>query len=399
MISTQKKNNISYYEIIAYLYLISIAFYSSNLKVVFLGFYILLFGAIIAYNKNVYINIKYTVIIFIFYSFWFYLGLNNKFIYLDLIFHLFWGTSILIFYNAFEKIEYNRLFIIIFTLNFIIFLVYVLLRYNIMPNIYVGETNLPKGMEEYRVLGPTILSLHIIPLLYNKKDIVPNRNNNIIIYSNIFIGLITLNLVGNLQNTLVFIFLNYIALVKSGFWSNLFKIISFAIVVFLFLTIFAPAKTVEKFKTISNPTKSTSLVGRITDLIYMTTQVKYSSFQIVFGSGVGTVSEVSRLAIWDMKTISKHKFPEIDNGFFYAWHRTGFVGLALYLFLFGVIFKRIKNIKNRISFVVYFIITNLLSTHFFTHFTTALIVYVLVRRESTTKEIEQKQNLLKPNPI
>jgi hypothetical protein len=106
---------------------------------------------------------------------------------------------------------------------------------------------------------------------------------------------------------------------------------------------------------------------------------KSSVGQVLFGDGPGVTSEVYRVSIRGNNLFEFREFLEIDNGFYYVYHRAGLVGLGLFLFLHGFLLKKYGNFRNRMCFLAFFVITNTLSIHYFTNPMSSLMLYLMLR--------------------
>lgn len=386
MLAQKERNLVLANDIIAYVFILSIAFFCNKFINYFIVFFCLLLITSAIVNKNFVINLRITLIVLLFYSFWFIIGLKHKDWHRDVKFHLIWGISILIYYNILEKLNIDKLFKALFTLNVLITIIYFLLKINKFPQIYLGERVLSEG-NIYRISGPIVITFYAILFLVNKVEFVYDKFNIYAVFINMIIGIFSILLIGSLQNLVIYISFYYIFFMQKGLMRNLLYIAIILSFFFIIISIFASHEYLEKIYQLKNPLESETIKTRFMDLVYVFTQIKYSFFDLWFGVGVGVKAEIQRIATWNAKTLVDFDALEIDNGFYYIFHRTGIIGLSIFVFINLLTIIRFRNQKNKYCLLIFFVITNLLSVHYVTIFVTSLLFYLYVRHEKTDDEI------------
>lgn len=346
--------------------LISLAVQSSLLLVFYLlaGLLFLLYSILI--NNTIRFP-KWLIPVVLFYIPFLVLGIaiNDDF-HIDFKFHLFTLFAVIIWQTVFKKLSIEILCKIFVAINGVIFLYYILLGTSIIPiryNIY--EPLVKAGGYGYRLSGPDLTTFTITPLLYlwGRK-----RFDKMLVYSSIC-GIICIILNGSFQHLAIFFIVSVLVLVKAKY------IVSVPLILYLFFQLvlsasepFVDKRYLDKLHYVSRPWEYPTFIYRLKALDIMIDQNTQSLEQIVFGSGVGvkaTFFEKNELS----PSLSRWRtFQEIDNGFFYVYHRFGLLGLFYFLALnfYPLIIKK-TDIKFKLAVTVILLITNLLSIHYFTN--------------------------------
>ena len=75
---------------------------------------------------------------------------------------------------------------------------------------------------------------------------------------------------------------------------------------------------------------------------------------ILIGYGIGIKSTIRRINPVTKKLDSARTFTEIDNGFFYIYHRSGLNGLAAFLIFHIIAISLSPNNKTKLMFTLFF---------------------------------------------
>jgi len=287
---------------------------------------------------------------------------------LDLKFHVFtFLFFILLLRNI--QLDYLELF---FKINIVIFVFYILLYIGFLPNLWSESTFGYEG----RVYGPSISVILMILFIY----IVEERkiDNRLIVH--LILALIYILLTSNFMNLLLAVGLFMLLALDI---KNVFKFVISSLLFFGFLIVFKnylPGGVFQKLEYINRPWEYGSVATRITDLIQVLAKTKFTVFNVMFGEGVGVASTVYRINEVAPSLSRFFTFTEIDNGFYYIFHRGGFVLLFLFVFFHGFLLIIIPTIKGRLAFIMIVLITNLFSIHYYTYWFNAFYVYYIIKR-------------------
>ena len=88
--------------------------------------------------------------------------------------------------------------------------------------------------------------------------------------------------------------------------------------------------------------KLLSFQTRIDDLRFLLTNFSFYDYKTWFGEGIGVRSEVVRYSPFTVGIVESRSFLEIDNGFYYVFHRFGLFGLSaiFFVFLYTILFSK-----------------------------------------------------------
>ncbi len=344
-------------------------------------FAILVFIYFTLYNYKLKIFKGY-IIIFLLYLVFFLMGLGNIAFLHDLRLNIIWFGTLFIYYNFFKHNgKYPRVIIrIIFYINIYIAAFYLFVKFGLIANYY--EVEKLAAYQDYRTIGPALSSLYILPFLYSIFKLKKDR----IYYLNFFICLISLFINGSLQSLALFLLIygisyfdtkNTIAFIKKS------AIVLILIIVFV-LTIFSnfDMRKKEKVKEIFNLSKSETIQMRVKDFKYIFPMSSDTWKKIIIGSGVGVNSVILRVNE-DYPSLTGYRaFLEIDNGFFYIYHRSGIVGLMLILYSHFILIFKIRNLRSRLIFITFFIITNLLSYDYWSYVAAPFFIAAILHKSN-----------------
>jgi hypothetical protein len=293
---------------------------------------------------------------------------NHPNFHLDFKFHIFtFLFFILLLRNT--QFDYLGLF---FKINIIIFVSYVLLYVGFLPNLWSESTFGYEG----RVYGPSISVILMILFIY----IVEERkiDNRLIVH--LMLALIYILLTSNFMNLLLAVGLFMLLALNV---KNIFKLAISSLLFFGFLIVFKnylPGGVFQKMEYINRPWEYGSVAIRITDLLQVIGNTEFTWFNVMFGEGVGVTSTVYRVNDIAPSLSRFLTFTEIDNGFYYIFHRGGFVLLFLFAFFHGFLLMIIPTMKGRLAFIMIVLLTNLFSIHYYTYWFNVFYVFFIINK-------------------
>jgi hypothetical protein len=331
------------------------------------------------YYKNLKIGTGLVRMGFLLYFAWLLLGLTNQAFLIDLKYHLAWLLTFLLFANFFSKISDLELIRYLLLLNVLLFVVYLLLFTNVVPNLYVVD-DIP-DYQAFRTFGPVVVSFYAFCMVMNYPRFRHWPKRNLFLFINLAMGVIVAILQGSLQNFAILALIYLLTFFRRQQLARFLLVLSLAIGLFSgAIWTFGTEPTRDKFQELLNPFQSPTVLTRVADLAYML-DGRDNAWQILAGRGLGVTSEVFRVSPRNDRLVEFREFLEIDNGFYYVYHRAGLIGLALFLLLHVHLLRKYGNSKNRMSFLAFFVITNALSIHYFTNPMSSLMCYLLVRQK------------------
>ncbi len=326
----------------------------------YLAFFIYLFFLVIGFfydHKSPTIDIKFQI-----YGFLFYLFLLNV-----------------------KKFNFLRF---LFILNFAVFVVYFLLYLKLLPNLWDYTVFGYRG----RVYGPAIIPIILIGFYYLLKQ----KPLDMSLGLSFLIAMPYLVLTTNLMNMVIAAVLLFLIIAN---FRKIFKpayiIISVLIIassVAFFNSDFAPPLIKEKLPYVLKPWKYASLKIRIEDFGKAVRSEDFNLAQKIMGKGFGASTTIYRENEEVQAFSGFFTFQEIDNGFYYLYHRGGYLLLFLFFILHLVLYLKLPTLRAKLGFVFLVFFTNLLSIHYFNNFFYLLIPF-LILESTNSKEIEIKTNV------
>ncbi len=329
---------------------------------------------------------RYVIIAFCFYVPFLILGLiyqhphptiDIKFQFYGIVFYLFW-----------VNVKNINILHFLFVLNAMVCLVYIFIYFGFVPSLW-HDTITGKGG---RVYGPSIIPIALIGFyyLYNRKAF------DMPLAVSWLLALVYLFLTSNLMNLvtagvlLILIVVNIRKLFKPGF------IIGFALLLgvstLFFNSNMAPEAIKQKLPYVLKPWEYESLKIRIQDFNTALRAEDFTWSQKIIGKGFGASTTVYRENVIAQSFSGNYTFQEIDNGFYYLYHRGG--GVLLFIFLIAHIYllRKIPSAKAKLGFIFIVLFTNLLSIHYFTNMFYLLIPFLILETESHRIGIFPKKN-------
>jgi len=336
---------------------------------------ILLFLNTLLRYKEVYIPQVYYLILFGYFLIILF-SKGNPVLHIDFKYHLAFFMIFITFDQFQNKVKnlYKTIFRIAFWVSSIVFIIYILMYFNILKTNIFFDNEIPE-YQAFRIYGPPLGVFLLLPMLYSMQNFQKDLNTKYI-YITFVMGSITAALSGSNQSLVLLVSFYLISIVSLSFQS-----LKFLVIIPLVLIIASSnlsEKHTNKIQQIFNPSESQTLITRMNDLSYAYNELVNKDYALFLGEGIGVSTEVERVS-WDGKRYSFSEFLEIDNGFFYVLHRLGIVGLIAYISMFLLLIYKFGSIKNKFMYILYFIITNLLSIHFFTSIFSALLTYILIK--------------------
>ncbi|MGB3344636.1 MAG: hypothetical protein WBA61_12065 [Aequorivita sp.] len=348
---------------------------------------LLLGGAWVATKKGKLEIPHYVIVIACFYIPFLILGLINRHPSptIDIKFQ-FYGVMFYLFLVNVRSLNILRL---LFVLNAVVCIVYILIYLGFVPSFWHTDTTGKGG----RVYGPAIMPIVLIGFyyLYNRMSFdLP------LAISWIF-ALVYLFLTSNLMNLvtagalLLLIIINVRKLFQPAF------IVGFSLLVVVsiafFNSNFVPDAIKEKLPYVLKPWEYASLKIRIQDLNTALLTENFTLTEKIIGQGFGVNTTVYRENEIAQYFSGKFTFQEIDNGFYYIYHRGGFLLLTLFIIAHIYLFYRIPSFKAKMGFIIVVVFTNLLSIHYFTNVFYLLIPFLILETPS------RKTTLLSKNMV
>lgn len=300
-------------------------------------------------HPNAQIDIKFQVFFFVFY-FWL---INNN-----------------------SGVNFLKL---LFTINWVVLIVYFLLFFDVIPNFWNEQTFGRQG----RVLGPAITPMVYILFLHLQD----NKKFDFRLGIALLGALIYLLMTSNFMNVSIVLVLSMLTIIN---FRQLLKPVYIAGIIVLTISIilyikspYVPEMISSKLEYVFKPWEYGTVKTRISDLNQALDKENFGTFKKLFGEGFGTSSEIYRENKIAPSLSRTFSFQEIDNGFYYIYHRGGWSLLSLFFLSHIYLMSRIHGVKAKIGFFVIVLITNLLSIHYFNHmFYLLLPFWVLHRRKS-----------------
>lgn len=344
---------------------------------------------IITLLANVFIQKSYRIkippffiIAFLVYLFYLSIGFfyNHNNWHIDVKFQLINFAFFFILINQETIKDYLNLFFII---NFLTFIIYALLYFDLIPNLWHPKTFGFRG----RAYGPSIISFLFISFIYlfNKKTI--DRKIIVAFFLAFAYTLITTN----------FMNLGVIIILMTLVWVDLKKLFSpTSIILTLVLLIssisflnssYVPELISEKSKYIFKPWEYASVQTRIVDFKQAVKNENYTFTECIVGKGFGASTTIVRYYRDRRNKLhsNTNTFQEIDNGFYYLFHRGGFSLLLIFLITHFYLFLKIPNYKAKIAFIIILLFTNLLSIHYFNYIFYMFFAYYIMQSPLSKK--------------
>lgn len=343
--------------------------------------YIVLIGCVFFIKKNKVKLPLYYVIALIVYAFYLLIGVlnghNNPFI--DIKFQIFG----FIFFFSIINIKLNFLKLLFF-INSLVFIIYVLLLLDLIPNLWKYTTVGFKG----RVYGPPIMAINLLLFYYILKEKAIDVKLGIAL----ILGVFYIALTTNFMNLAVFGGLVFLLVVKfKKLMKPVYLISIFALILLVvgyLYSPFVPELVSEKMKYVYKPWEYPSLKTRLDDFNQIVSKENFGLFKQLFGEGFGTSSEIYRHNPIAVSLSRSFNFQEIDNGFYYIYHRGGWTLFSIFILSHIYLMFRLDNVKVRLAFIWLIFVTCILSIHYFNYSFYLLIPYFILYNNNFEKNME-----------
>ena len=301
---------------------------------------------------------------------------------IDIKFQLF---GFLFYLFLLNKKEFNVLPILLI-INYIVLGVYILLYIGKFPNLWHTTIIGFQG----RVYGPSIVPIILISFYY----LIKNKSFDLKLVTAYIVAIPSLLMTTNLMNIvitgilLMLLVVDFKKLMQPKF---IFIIVGIGLSSFLFFNSnYAPDLIKQKIPYLLDPFEYPSLKIRANDLKTALSQENVSITEKIVGKGFGASTTIFReneevQAFSDFIT-----FQEIDNGFYYLYHRGGFSLLILFILFHSYLLMVIKSFKVKVGFIFIITFTCLLSIHYFNNMFYLILPFLILEGNKNKKEIEQQ---------
>lgn len=301
---------------------------------------------------------------------------------IDIKFQLF---GFLFYLFLLNKKEFNVLPILLI-INYIVLGVYILLYIGKFPNLWHTTIIGFQG----RVYGPSIIPIILISFYY----LIKNKSFDLKLVTAYIVAIPSLMMTTNLMNIvitgilLMLLVVDFKKLMQPKF---IFIIVGIGLSSFLFFNSnYAPDLIKQKIPYLLDPFEYPSLKIRANDLKTALSQENFSITEKIVGKGFGASTTIFReneevQAFSDFIT-----FQEIDNGFYYLYHRGGFSLLILFILFHSYLLMVIKSFKVKVGFIFIITFTCLLSIHYFNNMFYLILPFLILEGNKNKKEIEQQ---------
>ena len=274
----------------------------------------------------------------------------------------------------------------LFLINYTVLGIYILLYLGKFPNLWHTTVIGYQG----RVYGPSIIPIVFISFYY----LIKNKTFDLKLVLAFIVAIPSLLLTTNLMNIviagilLMLLVVDFKKLIQPKFILIILGI-GLSSVLF-FNSSYAPDLIKEKIPYLLDPFEYPSLKIRADDLNAAFAREKFSTTEKIFGNGFGASTTIFRENLEAQSWSDFITFQEIDNGFYYLYHRGGFLLLSLFLLFHIYLFEKIKSMKSKIGFLSIVFITCLLSIHYFNNMFYLILPFLILEGNKNKKEIEQQ---------
>lgn len=327
----------------------------------------------------------YLYIVFFIYFFFLVLGLfyQHQNPTIDIKFQLYG----FLFYLFLLNVKNFNVLKFLFILNFVVFVVYFMLYIGLLSNLWGYSVIGYRG----RVYGPAIIPIILISFYYLLKG----KSLDMPLALSFLIAMPYLILTTNLMNMVIAAVLLLLILVNiKKLLSPVYILISVLIIgssVAFFYSDLAPPLIKEKLPYVLKPWEYASLKIRIEDFGKALRAEDFGVAQKIFGKGFGASTTIYRENV-EVQAFSRfYTFQEIDNGFYYLYHRGGYLLLLLFFMFHLVLYLRLPTLRSKLGFVFLVFFTNLLSIHYFNNVFYLLIPFLILETTKSRKILIPKK--------
>lgn len=292
-----------------------------------------------------------------------------------------------LFYLFLLNVKNFNILKFLFILNFVVFVVYFLLYIGLLPNLWGYSVIGYRG----RVYGPAIIPIILISFYYLFKG----KSLDMPLALSFLIAMPYLILTTNLMNMVIAAVLLFLILVNvKKLFSPVYILISVLIIassVAFFNSDLAPPLIKEKLPYVLKPWEYASLKIRIEDFGKAVRSEDFGVAQMIFGKGFGASTTIYRENVEVQAFSGFYTFQEIDNGFYYVYHRGGLLLLFIFFILHLYLLLKIPTLRSRLGFIFLVFFTNLLSIHYFNNVFYLLIPFLILESTRSRKIMMTKK--------
>lgn len=327
----------------------------------------------------------YLILAFGAYSFFLLLGLihQHQNATIDIKFQIYGFLFYLILINS-DDFNWLRF---LFTLNIVVFVTYILIYFGLLPSLWHGTDVGFRG----RVYGPSIIPIVLIAFYY----LYHGKPFDIHLGIAYLLASVYLILTTNLMNIVIAgaMFFLIVVNIRKFFRPQYLLIISILIgsMIMFFNSGLAPPLIKEKLPYVVKPWEYESLKIRIEDLNKALIAEDFNWAKILVGEGFGASTTIYRENEIARSFSKFYTFQEIDNGFYYLYHRGGILLLLIFIVSHVYLFLKIKRKKAKLGFAFIVFFTCLLSIHYFNNIFYLIIPFLIlegINKNSSEKHLQ-----------
>ena len=313
----------------------------------------------------------YYIIAIIIYLFYLIIGILNSHdnIQIDVKFQLY-GFLLFLYIIKFNKVDLEKFF---FFINIIVFITYTLLYFNLINNIWSENTFGYMG----RVYGPVIIAYVLLSFIYLFK----NRKFDMKLGLSFIVAIIYVLFTTNFMNLLIVIGLTLLNIIDL---KKVFKIKYVLILLGLSTLLVSYVKSPyatelikRKASYIFAPWEYGSVQTRIQDFNQAITNNNFGIKEKLIGVGYGASTIINR-GVNSAGLEQIINFQEIDNGFYYLYHRGGWTLLLIFFMSHIWLFLKLPNLNSKLGFILIVFVTNILSIHYFNYYFYLIIPFIII---------------------
>lgn len=328
--------------------------------------FILYTGIIVFYLVHFKVRIRKTFVgLFLLILIYLLYGYGNPAWLMDARYSLTWLLCLVVFYDMFKRGDLRKLLKILFKVNIVILIIYAIVSMGYGLGIFNEALANRPSYSMYRTPGPPLFPCYLVPLIYLAFDL---KKDKLLLWNGV-VGMAAILMNGSGQNFATMALLYILIYLRFRNKKEIIKNVSMLVVISLlfgvYVTYIADTHQQDKLSNIVSPLESSTVQTRLRDLTYMIEQPR-TFVENVVGVGIGAMSKVYRANFNNYALSQYREFIEIDNGFFYIFHRYGLIGLLLLFITHFKLYKRLNSKQMKIAFLGVFFFTNLLSIHYWT---------------------------------
>lgn len=260
----------------------------------------------------------------------------------------------------------------LFKINVLVFVIFGLLYFDLIPNFWHESTIGAAG----RMYGPSINVMLFVLFYY----IIENRKLNGNMIFALLISFVYILMTSNFMNLTLLIGLTLLLMIDYTSRFQIFVFLFLGGIVVYILGDFLPDIVFQKASYLTNPWEYGSVLTRISDLSQAISNSRFTWATFIFGEGFGVTTTVFRINELNPSLSQYYTYLEIDNGFYYLFHRGGMSLLLMFFLVHIYLAKLLPNSKSRLAFLLIVVVTNLLSIHYFTHWFNLLYAFLIIEK-------------------